>query len=166
MALKTWERLEERALLFLTWYATSLTDLKVILLLQASELPAHLLLQSQELYTERFRNSGTGNSATNHLNHLEASAEAIDDDGASSCCNLSGEVATSCADIKGEEESVRLESCSNTEQPVLKPPRSEIDENCQSSPPENLVESVSSSTLGMENGKEEKTKSSQTLNGS
>ncbi|CAA7060458.1 unnamed protein product [Microthlaspi erraticum] len=118
---------------------------------------------SQESYTERFRNSGAGNSSTSPL---EASAEAIDDDGASSSCNLFGEVSTSCADIKGEEECVRLESCSNTEQPVLKPPKSEIDENGQSSPPEDVVDSISSSTLGMEDGKEQKTKSSQTLNGS
>lgn len=134
-------------------------------MLQASELLAHWLLQSQQLYSDRFRDSGIGNTSTHHL---EASAEALDDDGASSCCNLSTEVSTSCTSNKGEE-CERPETCSNPDQPVLKSPRSgnlEIDDNCQPPPPENLVDSVSSSTLVLENGKEENSRSSQTMNGS
>ncbi|KAL0725547.1 hypothetical protein Bca4012_040146 [Brassica carinata] len=106
---------------------------------------------SQQLYHERFRGSGTGNSAARHI---EASTEAIDDNGASSCFNLSGEVSTSCASIK-EEECVGSETCRNL-----------LNDICQSSPPENRGESISSSTLGMENGKEEESKTSQTLKGS
>lgn len=94
--------------------------LKLKLLLQASKLLAHWSLQSQQLYSDRFKNSGTGNSSPQHL---EAPVEAIDDDGASSCCNISGEMSTSCAGIKGEE-CVKLETCSNQDQPVLKSPRS------------------------------------------
>lgn len=113
---------------------------------------------SQQVYSDRFRESGTGTSSTNHL---EASSEAIDNDGASSCCNLSGEVSTSCTSNKGEE-CVRPES-------VLKSQRSanlELDDNCQFPPPENLVEPRTSSTLVLENGKEESIRSSQTMNGS
>lgn len=125
-------------------------------MLQASKLLAHWLLQSQQSYSDRFRNSST--------HHLEASVEEIDDDGASCCCNISGEMSTSCAGINGEE-CLKAETCS-----VLKSPRSgnlEIDDNCQSSPPENIVDSISLSILGMENGKDEEIKkSSQTLNGS
>ena len=66
---------------------------------------------------------------------------------------------------------MKQETC--TDQNVLKSLRSEnleVDDNCQSSPPENgkeLVDSISSSSkLDMGNGKEEESKSSQTLNGS
>ncbi|CAN6904738.1 unnamed protein product [Brassica oleracea] len=114
---------------------------------------------SQQLYN---RNSPT--------HHLESSAEAADDNGASSCCNFSNQVSTSCTSIKGEE-SVKPETC--TDQNVLKSLGSrdlEADDNCQSSPRENgkeVVDSISSSSkLDMENGKEEESKSSQTLNGS
>ncbi|KAF2591865.1 hypothetical protein F2Q70_00040982 [Brassica cretica] len=114
---------------------------------------------SQQLYN--------GNSPTHHL---ESSAEAADDNGASSCCNFSNQVSTSCASIKGEE-SVKPETC--TAQNVLKSLGSrdlEADDNCQSSPRENgkeVVDSISSSSkLDMENGKEEESKSSQMLNGS
>ncbi|KAF3498735.1 hypothetical protein DY000_02056378 [Brassica cretica] len=127
--------------------------------LLTSTLLALWLLQSQQLYN--------GNSPTHHL---ESSAEAADDNGASSCCNFSNQVSTSCASIKGEE-SVKPETC--TDQNVLKSLGSrdlEADDNCQSSPPENgkeVVDSISSSSkLDMENGKEEESKSSQTLNGS
>ncbi|XP_024012974.1 uncharacterized protein LOC18020024 isoform X2 [Eutrema salsugineum] len=121
---------------------------------------------SQQLNSDRFRDSGNENSSTHHL---EASAEAKDDDGASRCCNVSGEVST-CASIEGEI-CVKSETSTNPDQHVLKSPRLgnlEIDAICQSSPPENhLVEvSISSRTLGMENGKEKESKSSQTLNGS
>ncbi|KAG2328821.1 hypothetical protein Bca4012_021549 [Brassica carinata] len=89
---------------------------------------------SQQLYN---RNSPT--------HHIESSAESREDNGASSCCDLSGQVSTSCASIKGEE-CVKPETCSN---------------------PKNLVDSISSSSaLKKENGKEEESKSSQTLNGS
>ncbi|KAG7561076.1 polymerase nucleotidyl transferase domain [Arabidopsis thaliana x Arabidopsis arenosa] len=120
---------------------------------------------SQQVYSDRFRDSDTGTSSTHHL---EASAEAIDNDGASSCCNLSGEVST-CTGNKGEE-CVRPETNSNPDQkPLLKSQRSkhlEIDDNCQFPPPENPVEPLSSSTLVLENGKEENSRSSQTMNGS
>ncbi|CAH2063978.1 unnamed protein product [Thlaspi arvense] len=110
---------------------------------------------SQQLYSDRFRDSGTGNSSTHDV---EASAEAIDDD-----------VSASCASVKGEE-CVKPETCGNSDEPVLKSPRSgnlEIDNNCQSLSPESLVEdSISSSTLGMENGKEKESNSSQMVNGS
>ncbi|CAN8279585.1 unnamed protein product [Cochlearia groenlandica] len=99
---------------------------------------------SQELYSDRFRGSSNGNSS-NH--HEEDSAGAIDD----------GEVSTSGGGIKGEEV-VKSETCSDHDKPVLTPPSSgdlEIDDNCPSS-----------STLVMENGNEERSKSSQTLNGS
>ncbi|KAH0928443.1 hypothetical protein BRARA_D00350 [Brassica rapa] len=88
---------------------------------------------SQQLYHARFRGSGAGNSAAHHI-------------GASSSCNLSGEVSTSSASIKGEE-------CVNSEP-------------CQSSPPENIGDSISSRTLEMENGKEEESKTSQKLKSS
>ncbi|XP_048620657.1 uncharacterized protein LOC106367967 isoform X2 [Brassica napus] len=114
---------------------------------------------SRQLYN---RNSPT--------HRLESSAEAADDNGASSCCNFSDQVSTSCTSIKGEE-SVKPETC--TDQNVLKSLGSrdlEADDNCQSSPRENgkeVVDSISSSSkLDMENGKEEESKSSQTLNGS
>ncbi|KAL1207921.1 hypothetical protein V5N11_034216 [Cardamine amara subsp. amara] len=115
---------------------------------------------SQQLYADRFRNSST--------RHLEASNEAIDDGGASTCCNLSGEVSTSFTGVKGEE-CVGSETCSNPDQSVLKSQISrslEIDDNRQSSPPENLVDPISSSTLGLENGQKENSRSSQTVNGS
>lgn len=96
------------------------------------------LLQSQRLYSDKFRGSGNGNSPTHQL---ESSAEG-EDNGGSSCCALSGQVSTSCASSKGEE-CVKPETCSN---------------------PKNLVDS--SSTLKKENGKEEESKSSQTLDGS
>ncbi|KAL0668781.1 hypothetical protein Bca4012_031485 [Brassica carinata] len=88
---------------------------------------------SQQLYHARFRGSGAGNSASHHI-------------GASSSCNLSGEVSTSSASIKGEE-------CVKSEP-------------CQSSPPENIGDSISSKTLEMENGKEEESKTSQKLKSS
>lgn len=93
---------------------------------------------SQRLYSDKFRGSGNGNSPTHQL---ESSAEG-EDNGGSSCCALSGQVSTSCASSKGEE-CVKPETCSN---------------------PKNLVDS--SSTLKKENGKEEESKSSQTLDGS
>ncbi|KAF8102043.1 hypothetical protein N665_0201s0333 [Sinapis alba] len=108
---------------------------------------------SQQLYN---RNSPT--------HHLESSAEARDDNGASSCCNLSGQVSTSCASIKGED-CVKPETCNQHVLKSLRPGNLENNDVCQSS--ENLVDSISSSsTLDRENGKEEESKSSQTLNGS
>lgn len=121
--------------------ASLLFGLEFNLLLQSSKILAHWLLQSQQLYHERFRGSGTGKSAAHHR---DASTEA---NGASSSFNLSGEVATSSASIKGKE---RVKS-----------------ETCQSSPPENLGDSISSSIPGKENGKEEEeSKTSQTLKSS
>ncbi|CAH8360413.1 unnamed protein product [Eruca vesicaria subsp. sativa] len=102
----------------------------------------------QQLYSEKLRDSGTRNSVPFH--HLESSAEARDDNGAS---ELSGKVSTSCASIKGEE-CVKPETCSKDHH-VLSPLRSgdvEVGDICHSSTPEN--------------GKEEESKSSQTLNGS
>ncbi|XP_023637951.1 uncharacterized protein LOC17886661 isoform X2 [Capsella rubella] len=113
---------------------------------------------SQQLYSDRSRDPGTGNTLTNRL---ATSAEAINDEGASSCCNFSGEVSTYCTGNKGEE-CVRPGDCTDPDQPVLKSPRCvnlEIDENCQSPPPENLVDAISSSTLVLENGKEEYSRS-------
>ncbi|KAJ4905127.1 PAP/OAS1 substrate-binding domain superfamily [Raphanus sativus] len=62
---------------------------------------------SQQLYHDRFRGSGTGKSAAHHR---DASTEA---NGASSSFNLSGEVATSSASIKGKER-VKSDSISSS----------------------------------------------------
>ncbi|XP_010504531.1 PREDICTED: uncharacterized protein LOC104781532 isoform X1 [Camelina sativa] len=120
---------------------------------------------SRQLYSDRFRDSSRRNASAHHL---KTSAKTIDDEKASSCCDLSGEVSTSCTGNKGEE-CVRPEACTDPDQPVLKSPRCvnpQIDENCQSPPPENLVDAISSSTLVLENGKEENSRSSETMNGS
>lgn len=143
-AIKTWERGEAQELISLIWYVISrvfIIGLEFNLLLQSSKILSHWLLQSQQLYHDRFRGSGAGNSAAHHR---DASTAA---NGASSRCNLSGEVSTSSASIKGKE---RVKS-----------------ETCQSSPPENLGDSISSSIPGKENGKEEEeSKTSQTLKSS
>ncbi|KAF8080234.1 hypothetical protein N665_0964s0015 [Sinapis alba] len=101
---------------------------------------------SQQLYHARFKGLGARNSSSHQR---EAYTEAFDVGKPNSCRNLSGKVSTSCATIK-EEECVESETCN---------------EICQS-PPENLGVSISSSTLVMENGKEEESKTSQTLKGS
>ncbi|KAJ0245822.1 Uncharacterized protein HA466_0182290 [Hirschfeldia incana] len=95
---------------------------------------------SQQLYHDRYRGSGSGSSAAYQREAYNAA------NGASSCFNLSGEVSTSSASIKGKK-------CVNSE-------------TCQSSLPENLGDSLSSSIPKMENGKEEESKTSQTLKSS
>ncbi|KAJ0246838.1 Uncharacterized protein HA466_0173210 [Hirschfeldia incana] len=108
-------------------------------------------LPLQSLTNGKRRGTGTyipnmGQQLYSPNHHLESSAEAGEENGASSCCELSGQVSTSCASLKGEE-CVKPETCSNHTK--------------------KLVDSVSSSgRVKKENGKEEESKSSQTLNGS